>query len=306
MKKVLVTGATGLIGRHSLPALLSRDYEVHALSTSGRGESLAGVTWHAADLMDAARVSQLMAEVRPTHLLHFAWVTAHGKYWTSEENLAWVQASLDLLQQFARHGGVRVVMAGTCAEYDWRYGYCSEYLTPLAPATLYGRCKHALQVMLDGFAQQFSVSAAWGRIFFLYGPQEHEDRIVAHVIRSLLRGERARCSHGNQIRDFLYTVDAADAFVALLESDVRGAVNIASGRPVTLKELIFKIADHLGGRELVDLGAIAAAKEEPALLVADVARLKAEVGWSPQFNLDEGLGRAIEWWKSRMGEAGEE
>jgi nucleoside-diphosphate-sugar epimerase len=306
MKKVLVTGARGLIGRHSFPALLSRDYEVHALSKSVVGERHAGVTWHAADLMDASRVAALMAEVRPTHLLHFAWVTAHGKYWTSEENLPWVRASLELLQQFARGGGERVVMAGTCAEYDWRYGYCSEHLTPLAPATLYGRCKHALQLMLDGFARQFSTSAAWGRIFFLYGPQEHEDRIVAHVIRSLLRGERARCSHGNQIRDFLYTVDAAEAFVALLESDVRGAVNIASGQPVTLKELIYKIADRLDGRDLIDLGAIAAARDEPPLLVADVTRLKKEVGWSPRFNLDEGLGHSIDWWKSRAEGGGKE
>lgn len=189
-------------------------------------------------------------------------------------------------------------MAGTCAEYDWQYGYCSEQITPLSPATTYGTCKHSLQNMLDAFASQTGISAAWGRIFFVYGPYEPPERLVPAVIRSLLQSQPARCSHGKQIRDFLYVRDVADAFVALLDSPATGSVNIGSGNPVTLKDIIENIAAQLERPDLIRLGAIPPAASDPPLLVADVSRLTDEVGWQPRFSLDAGLAETINWWKN--------
>jgi len=297
MKRVLITGATGFIGRQCLPLLPAKDYEVHAASIDAPRQDSAAAHWYRVDLLDTRQVADLMKEVQPSHLLHFAWYAVPGKYWTSLENVHWVQASLDLLQAFVLQGGQRAVMAGTCAEYDWDYGYCSERVTPLSPETMYGTYKHALQMMLHAFAKQTDLSAAWGRIFFLYGPHEYSDRLVPSVIRSLLRGEPARCSHGNQVRDFLYVEDVAAAFVALLESEVSGAVNIASGIPITLKEVIYSIADRFNRRDLIQLGAVPSPPNEPGLLVADVQRLREEVKWYPKYGLDEGLDQTIEWWK---------
>jgi len=236
-------------------------------------------------------------------LLHLAWYTQPRAYWTSLENIRWVQASLGLLQAFVAHGGRRVVMAGSCAEYDWSYGYCTEHITPLRPATLYGKAKHTLQLLEDAFADQVQISAAWGRLFFLYGPHEHPERLVAAVTRALLQGQPARCSHGNQIRDFLYVQDAADAFVALLASDVQGPVNIASGAPITLKQIIFSIADLLAQRSLVQLGALPNPANEPPLLVANTDRLANEVGWHPAYDLERGLEQTVLWWKGTLSNA---
>ena len=297
MKIVLLTGATGFIGRQCLASLLTKGYEVHAVSSGHRVEAMSGVQWHTADLLHLPSVAGIVASVRPTHLLHLAWTTTPGQYWTSLENVRWVQSGLELLQQFAAHGGRRAVLAGTCAEYDWSDGYCSEHDTAILPKTLYGVSKHALQILTDSFAARTGISTAWGRIFFLYGPHENPERLVSYVIRSILQGAPVLCSHGGQLRDFLYVKDVAEAFVALLESDVRGPVNIGSGSAVELKELIDKIADRLGGRDLVRLGAVVAAKDEPPLLVAAVDRLRDEVGWSPRYALDEGLAETIDWWK---------
>ncbi|MEW6172547.1 MAG: NAD(P)-dependent oxidoreductase [Bacillota bacterium] len=297
MKRVLVTGAAGFIGRHCLPLLAASGYEAHAVSSRLPAESTSGVQWHQADLLDPGQITGLIAEVRPTHLLHLAWFVQHGQYWMSLENFRWVRASLHLLELFARHKGRRVVAAGTCAEYDWRYGYCSEHLTPLLPGTPYGVYKHSLQIMLDSFARQTGLSAAWGRIFFIYGPGEHPERLVASVTRALLQGRPALCSTGDQIRDLLYVKDVAGAFVALLEGEVSGPVNIASGQPVALKDVVGTVAAKLNSRHLVRLGAIPSPADEPPLIVADVRRLKEEVGFSPGYDLDRGLSETIDWWR---------
>jgi nucleoside-diphosphate-sugar epimerase len=261
------------------------------------------VQWHSTDLLDRAKVSDLLVAIKPTHLLHCAWYAVPGKYWNARENFAWVEASLHLLEAFADNGGERVVGVGSCAEYDWSEGHCSEWATPLNPATTYGACKHAFQLLLADFSKQAKLSSAWGRLFFLYGPHEPRERLVASVIRSILMEEPALCSHGRQIRDFLHVQDAADALVALLDSAVSGPVNIASGTPVAVLDVVQEIANQLERPNLVQPGALAASENEPPLLLADVTRLRDEVGWSPRYDLAGGVGDTINWWKFQQQEA---
>lgn len=300
MKRVLLTGAKGFIGRHCVADLLSKGYEVHGLSSRTLTSPDQRVQWHQADLLEPAQSSALVAKIQPTHLLHFAWYATPGKYWTALENLQWVEATLHLMREFKRQGGHRFVAAGSCAEYDWADGFCSEKTTRLAPATLYGACKLECQLTLEAFARQTNLSAAWGRVFFLYGPHEHPSRLVSSVVRSLLRGEPAPCSHGRQVRDFLSVLDVAEAFVCLLEAEVQGPVNIASGQGTTVKDIVFAIGEMIGRSDLIRLGAIETQVGDPATLVADVRRLTAEVGWKPTTGLNQRLRETIEWWQQNI------
>ncbi len=289
--RVLVTGAAGFLGRHCLPDLAARGFEVHAVSTRALS---GGATWHRADLLDTAATRALVADVRPTHLLHLAWETAHGAFWSSARNLDWLAASAHLARAFVEAGGRRMVVAGTCAEYRWDDTVCDEASTPLEPATLYGASKHALHVALRAYAELTDVALAWGRIFLLHGPGEPPGRLVPSVAGAMLRGEPAECSHGRQVRDLLHVEDVAAGFGALVQSDVAGAVNVASGVPVTLAEVVTAIGDITGRGDLLRLGAIPAAPGDPALLVADAGRLRDEVGWRPRHDLREGLELTIE------------
>ncbi len=296
MKRVLLTGASGFIGRQAIAPLLEQGYEVHGVSTVA--QTRPHVQWHQADLFDMQQSDALMQKIRPTHLLHFAWYAVPGKYWTAPENRRWVEASTALLQAFQHVGGQRVVMAGTCAEYDWNFGQCDEQTTPLQPATLYGQCKHELQTALSAYAGQAGFSNAWGRIFSLYGPHEYPSRLVASVILALLRGETAKCSEGSVIRDYLHVADVASAFVALLDSEVQGAVNIGAGHGVALKDVVDRIGMKMGRPDLIRRGALPTPASEPSLLVANTVRLQG-TGWVPHHTLDSGLDDTIAWWRSQ-------
>jgi nucleoside-diphosphate-sugar epimerase len=281
VSRVLVTGATGFIGSHALTALEERGHEVHPA---------------AVDLLDPGAAEELVRAARATHLLHLAWYAVPGRFWAAPENAAWVEATLRLLRAFYAAGGRRAVGAGTCAEYDWSGdGLLSETSTPLRPATLYGLAK----------AQTFEAGAAlgelaWGRVFFLYGPGEHPDRLVASVARRLLAGDEAPTSEGTQVRDFMHVADVAGAFAALLDSGVTGAVNIGSGIPVTVRAVVDEVARAAGRPDLLRPGALPQREDEPVELVADVRRLRDEVGFRPRYDLESGIKDTVDHWRKRV------
>ena len=293
MKRVLVTGASGFIGRRVLGPLLDLGYEVHGVSY-GRTTSGRLVTVHAANLLDRGAREALIDSVRPTHLLHLAWYAETGAFWTSPLNLSWTAATLELTKYFRERGGERAAIAGTCAEYDWTHGWCSEISTPCAPATLYGAAKDATRRVTLAYGTATGLEVAWGRIFNLYGPDEDPGRLVTSVTRSLLLGQEARTSHGEQIRDFSHVEDVARALVSLLDSEVIGAVNIASGEPVRIRTVVEILGALTGASHLLRIGALPAPTNDPPLLVADVRRLRDEIGFSPSYRLESGLAAAVE------------
>ena len=300
MNRVLITGASGFIGRHTLSLLAARGFEVHAVTSREVAPQKRSEYWHKADLLDGRQVETLIADVAPSHLLHLAWVATPGLYQSSPENLRWVQGSIELARHFVARGGKRIVAAGSCAEYDWRFGFCSEGLTPTAPVSLYGACKLSLQMMLHAFAQSREVSVGWGRIFFPYGPNEHPDRLIASVIRALLRGKPAECTAGRQVRDYIYVKDVADALVTLLDSEVTGPLNIASGHGVAVKDVVLKIGEILERPGLVRLGALEPSTLQAPLLVGDIRQLAEKLHWSPKYSLEQGLQKSVEWWRAEL------
>lgn len=302
MKRVLLTGASGFIGRHAVAPLVGRGFEVHALARRPPAPETRGeLEWHDVDLLDAQATDATVRALGATHLLHFAWYAEHGRFWQAPENLDWVAASLRLLRSFHAAGGRRAVVAGTCAEYDWS-GDCCDERTPLRPATLYGVSKNALRQLVEGYAASSGLSAAWGRIFFTFGPGEQPTRVIASVARALVVGERVACSTGSQVRDFLYVEDLAAAFTALLDSKVTGSFDIGSGEARSLRDVLARLEQLAGREDVVRFGA-APQRDEPARIVPDVRRLRGELGWRPAYGLDDGLERTLAWWRAVSAEA---
>lgn len=300
MARVLVTGASGFVGRQVVEQLLAAGHEVHSVSLQ---QVLEGPVGHQLDLLKPGAATELVANVRPERLLHLAWCAKPGGYWTSAENLAWVRATLELLEAFQAGGGEQAVLVGSCAEYDWHgEGVCREYETPLRPATPYGQCKNATRELTELFSQLHAMPVAWARIFHAYGPFEAEQRLVPSVLAALLKGDPAHCSHGEQLRDLLHVADVAAALVHLMHANARGAFNIGAGQPIRLRDVIEYLARQLNAERLVQFGSIPAAAGEPALLIADNRRLL-ETGWRPRFDLHSGLDDALAWWRGRINDS---
>ena len=301
MKTVLVTGASGFIGRYVLGALSRRGYAVHALSRAPAPlKGSAPVEWHRADLMDGSETQRVIAKIRPHSLLHLAWTTKHGEFWHSPDNLDWTAASLNLLRCFVEHGGARFVGAGTCAEYEWGVERCDEETTALRPASLYGASKKAFNDSLAAYARNRELSWAWGRVFFLFGPGEDENRLIPYLIRNALKKQPAVCRFGQLRRDFLFVEDVADAFAALLDSQVSGAVNIASGQTIELRRLAQTIARSCGDDEEIEAREDVPGATVPLEISAAVRRLHEDLRWSPAHTLEQGLDRTVDWWRARL------
>lgn len=297
MKRVLVTGGQGIIGRHTITELLARGVEVHALGRSAEKPTILpeGIYWHQFDILkDDA--NSLMQRVQPEAFLHLAWITDHGKFWSSPDNLDWVAASLKLVRAFGEAGGKRLVVSGSCAEYDWQNlgsGICTEK-TPLGSQFLYGVAKDAFHRLAESYCLGEKISFAWGRIFLVYGEGESPTRFVPSVIRALKAGEVARVSHCQQVRDIMSTRDCGRAFAQLLCSQVTGSLNIASGEAVKLQTVVETIRKIIGYGE-IEYGIVQANNSEPATLVADISRLKYEVGFSEENSLESGLALLYKW-----------
>lgn len=296
--RVIVTGATGFIGRQTLAPLRELGFEVHVMGR--RAPDDVAITFHSGNLFDSESAARIVGYVKPSYLLHLAWDTEPGRFWNSPLNLDWVGASLALLRAFAEAGGKRAVMAGTCAEYRWGDDRpLDETRSELAPSTLYGVSKDALRRVVFAYAETASVSVAWGRIFFLYGPEEKTGRLVSDAIRSLGSGQPFATTDGRQLRDFMHVEDVARAFAALLASDVSGAVNIATGQSVAVRAVLEAIAGETGAHGLLRLGERPRAADDPAVIVAASDRLRYEVGFTPRYAIDEGVAQTVRWWREQ-------
>lgn len=302
MNVVLVSGATGFLGRHAVQALRARGFQVHGMSRRPPREE--SCIWHEADLLEGESVREALDRVRPTHLLHLAWETRHGRYWTSPENPRWVEATAALCRQFHAAGGRRLVGAGTCAEYSWDDAVLSrapidEYRTPRQPDKPYGIAKNAAFELLTTYCEAAGLSFAWGRVFFPYGPGDRRPTLIPSIIRALGAGRPALCTHGRQQRDFIHVADVGRAFAAMLGSEVTGPINIATGIATPIGEVAKQLGSLMERPDLIRLGALEARADEPAWLVADVRRLRDEVGFVPEIGLPDGLRDTVEWWARR-------
>jgi len=299
VKRVLITGATGFIGRPVAEAMSRAGHDVHTIRRPLGARPLpVGVTGHGGDILDADGVRGLLGELRPHLLVHLAWVTDHPTYWSDPSNRQWRDASVRLFRDFLDAGGQSGLAAGTSAEYDWdSEAPLDEEGSAFKPRMLYGECKHAAFLAGAALFAARGAPFAWARFFCPFGAGEDARRLIPRTCLRLLDGGRLRFDAATQVRDFLHVEDAARAVAALAESGASGAVNIASGEPRAVRDVIAEIARQLGAEDRVELGVEPPPVPSPPRVSASIERLQRLTGWQAAASFSERIAQTCEWWK---------
>lgn len=270
---VLLTGASGFIGRAILGELLARGTPVEAVSRHPKPDT-DGLRWIRADLLDPVGRADVTVGSRAKTMIHAAWYVEHGRFWHASENTHWREASVDLAKAFLAGGGRRIVGIGTCAEYATKPDGPEPWpeTRERAPQTPYGIAKVELHTRLREVCQAAGASLVWARLFHLYGPGEHPDRFVPSLLSALEAGRHPEVRAAGLVRDFASTGHVARCILTLLDSDAEGAFNIGSGQPLTLGALARKIAQASGKDITPDLQH-EPREDDPSVMLPDLSRL---------------------------------
>lgn len=282
--KVLLTGATGFVGRYVAKELVRQGIDYLGLQR-GMSRNDRAIQM---DLLSANELEPFFQKFKPTHLIHTAWYAEHGKYWDSELNLEWVMATKRLVESFCASGGEHIVITGTCAEYDWGHGYSVEDVTPLNSATLYGICKDTTRRITELVVEKHEASLTWARVFFPYGPGEAPQRLIPSLFKAFNGDVPPFGVNSSSYRDLLHVEDAARGLVACAQNKFVGAVNICSGRPVQISEVVQKIAKITNGDPDIILKLTPKKQEINRFLVGENKKLE-RLGWKQEIMLDQGL-----------------
>lgn len=288
--KVLLTGASGFIGSNILQSLIQQGIDVVTL---GRSQTDFDIEFIEADLLQVQDFTSIIHQAQATHLVHCAWYTEHGDYWTSMLNLRWLEVSLKLTECFCLNGGKHMTLAGTCAEYDWNYNFFNEKLTPKEPNTLYGVAKNALRQSVMQICAHYQIKCAWGRVYYSFGNGENSKRLIPSLVEVLKGNSQPFSINASVYRDFLHISDVAKAFVSLIMNNAHGEYNISSSNPTRLDEIVKILALHLKADPEPILVLSIQRSHEPNMIVGDNRKIKT-LGWKPMYTLDNGLRLAIQ------------
>tara|TARA_B110000259_G_scaffold188434_1_gene247373 strand:+ start:12928 stop:13839 length:912 start_codon:yes stop_codon:yes gene_type:complete len=301
--KVLITGASGFIGKNLINILDLDGCEIHAIYNQNKPtNNLKNITWHQVDLFKNREVEEVMMSIKPSHVVHLAWYAEHGKFWNSDKNIDWVDASIKLFKEFKKYNGKKFIVSGTKAEYfDGEFSEehldsvfeCLEGMTP-NPDTLYGKSKNLLHENLINLDED-NKSLVWARVFDTYGPHENKKKFCSYVVKSAQDNQVISCNNPQLELDFLHVKDIAKAFKVILLSDFAGTINISSGKCISLKKISEFILKKLKKEELLELNHHSKDRRK---FYGNNKLLKI-IGWSADYQIESGLDDLINFYSNK-------
>lgn len=289
-KKILLTGATGLIGKELIKPLLENGYELFAISRKPL-QNTNNITWLSGDLFDTQFIKYCCEKAQADILVHLAWKVTKD-YANSNENFSFLAGSIGLLQAFQQHGGKQVFFCGSYFEYDLSQTVLTEQ-SKLDPEKMaYTFCKNELRKIAEKFCRQNGMDFCYGRIFNVFGHNEEKNRLIRQILDGLFADEEVIIKSGPLQKDYMYSREIANAITAVLKSNVQGPVNICTGKPIAIKDIALIIARRLHKEHLIkfqnDFGS------QPLCVYGDNTKLLTETSYKPEYTFEQAIDEIIE------------
>ena len=288
MKKIVLTGGTGLIGKEAIEPLINQGFDVYAFSSKSDSFDKR-IHCLKVDLFDYKQIESAFKSIEPEYLLHFAWCTT-GDYLSSELNYNFLDASLNMLNIFAKTGGKRAVFAGTCFEYKFKDEPLKE-TDEVDPQTIYAKCKNELRVRASTFCLSNNISFGWGRIFYVFGHGEDKNRLMPYIIDTFKKNKNVYIKSSELIRDYIYSKDIATAFIKLIDEYTCDCVNICTGNAISIGNYATTIAKRLNKKHL--LICKNQNNNDPKMIVGDTKILEEKLGFISRYNFSTAIGEIL-------------
>jgi nucleoside-diphosphate-sugar epimerase len=287
--RVLVTGASGFLGRHIVYYFTGIGIDVIA---GVRRPDASEVPAVRLDLADVGSIESAIAATRATHIINCA---AYGVEQSlqnySDAFSVNVKGCSDLMKAAARAGASRFVQVGSCSEYANSDRPIPE-TTPPQPQNLYAVCKAVASTMVLDLGPALGLDVVVVRPFSMWGPGEHAYRLLPQILAACRASRPLALTTCEIIRDYSFVADTA-AWIGrvALSADVAPGtiINIGSGKAVLLREFALSAAAYLGGVSLLKFGTRPERPNEPRSWIADVTRLERLIGPLRHTRFEDGL-----------------
>ncbi len=288
--KILITGGAGFIGSVLARKFVAKnENEIFVMDradcdTFRLSQIKDKINLIEANIFNHESYREQIKNIKPDVVYHLAWYAEPGKYLQCLENLEHLKYSIDFIKFLFELGVNKIIVTGTCFEYDTNYGYLSES-TPEKPEYLYSACKLALKKVAEQLSYIYEIPLIWARIFYLYGHYEHPNRLIPYVVNSLINNKKVEIrSHGLQIRDYLHAEDIAQGLICLLKEEKTSTYNIGSGNAIRVRDLVNQIGEILDKKDLISFAPETTPLNEPMFICADNTKLK-KLGFKPEHNI---------------------
>jgi UDP-glucose 4-epimerase len=291
---VLVTGATGFIGRHLCRKLVELGATTYGLSRSASAATVpTSVIPVTADVTQRIAVLDALKQVRPSHVLHLAAAGVNNPL-LSEEQATQVNVS----------GTLHVLQASQAVRIQ-RYiqvGTCYEYVADANRSNTYAASKLAGWHTWRAYLAPYSMETAALRLFHVYGPEQPPTGLIASAIRAALYGERFEMTPGEQLRDFVFINDVVDALLLILTAPLIGmkTYDVGTGVGDSVRSVVRRIFEKVGGRGEVAVGARPYRSSEIMRLVADPRPATRDFAWQTRTDVETGLTMTIDWQRQQL------
>lgn len=299
MKKVIITGANGFLGKQILKKIDKQEFDVYSV-ISGRNNIDFDEKVHIvkADLQNTEETKKLFDDIKADICIHLAWDQADRNYRNASTNIRWHAISLWILQCFIESGGKYFLFASSSAEYEEYSGVMTENILcnkKKEEMSLYGQCKKAFTEIALNYCKRMNTKICICRYFTIYGENDkHFFGAIPSTILAFMQHNRVICNAPNTIIDYIYVNDAAEITIQLIKNEYEGIINVGSGVPHRMRDVFSLIADKMGCSDLIEYNE---ENDNTKIMVADIKEMKEQFPSITLTNFDEGIERTINWWK---------